>query len=307
MSFLNAIVVPAPLPLYKITVMKTLLISTDFTNASHNALLYGISMARAFQARVVLFHAYQLQVMAGMDSAMVIPEAETRAAVMDRLSQHLRALGDLDVPVVLSTAEGQAWQAIIQAAKDYDADVIITGMKHHSRLFRQLFGSTVTDLAKYTKAPMIVVPESASYRTPAKIALASDIAPETDVHTLDTLTAIGERFRSKVYIVRVIRDRFDEVYELLHRPSKLNKLSRSLDTQFTYAQHKDVAQALDFFIEAEGIDLLAVVPHKHTLMEQWFFKSTTKEMIFKSPIPVLVLPEHTLHIDPAGSRQEQHS
>lgn len=280
--------------------MKTLFITTDFTNASHNALTYGIAMARALGARIVLFHAYQLQVMAGIDTTVAIPEADTRAAVLDRLSQHLLALGDTGVRIDILAGEGQASRTILQVAKAQQADLIITGMKGHSKLFRQLFGSTVTDLAKYTTIPLLVVPETANYRKPARIAVASDIAPETDAHTLDALTEIGERFTSKVFVVRVIKDRFDEVYELLHRPAQHNRLSRSLDTHYTYARNKDVAEALGFFIEAEKIDLLALVPHKHTLLEKWFFKSTTKEMIFKSPVPLLVLPEHTKHTDPAG-------
>ena len=280
--------------------MKTLFITTDFTNASHNALQYGIAMARALGARIILFHAYQLQVVTGVDTVLAIPEETTVSGVQDRLAQHLLALGEVDVPIEVMAAEGQASRTILQVAAAQHADLILTGMKGHSKLFRQLLGSTVTDLARHTKIPLIVVPETASYRRPTRIALASDIAPETDAHTLDVLKEIGEKFLSKVYIVRVIKDRFDEVFELTHRPAKLNKLSRALDTQYMYTQHKDVAEALGFFLEAEQIDLLAMVPHKHTLLEKWFFKSTTKEMIFKSPVPLLVLPERTLHPDPAS-------
>jgi len=288
--------------------MQTILVTTDFTNASHNALLYGLGMARAFKARIILFHAYQLQAMAVPDMAtVVVPEEATRVAVMDRLSQHLRAVGDAGIDVELLAVEGQASRAIVQAAEERKADLIISGMKSHSKTFRQIFGSTVTDLAKHTHTPLIVVPEDAHYQPPSKIALASDIEPETDVHTLDALAEIGERFQSKVFVIRVISNRFEEVYELLHKTEKLNRLSRKLETQFTYAQNKDVADALSFFVQAERINLLAMVPHKHTLLEKWFFKSTTKAMIFKSPVPVLVLPEKTVRYEPAGKRAEQHS
>lgn len=287
--------------------MNTILIATDFTNASHNALLYGLNMARAFQARIILFHAYQLQVIAVPEMAMAIPEEDTRTAVRDRLSQHLRAVGDTGVKVEALTSEGPSARMIIETARERKADIIICGMKSHSKTFRHIFGSTVTDLTKHAPIPVIVVPEEAIYQPPAKIALASDIEPETDVHTLDCLSEIGERFHSKVFIVRVLSNRFEEVFELTHRSSKLNRLSRKLDTQFTYAQNKDVAEALSFFVQAENINMLALVPHKHTLLEKWFFKSTTKAMIFKSPIPVLVLPEKTVHYEPAGKRAEHHS
>lgn len=271
--------------------MKIIFVATDFSNASHNALQYALAMARPFGARVVLFHAYPVQVIAGADTTVLIPEEDTRKVVQDRLSQHCRALPDPGVEMEVLQEEGPAADTILQAAAAQEADIIIVGMKGHGKKFRQLFGSIVTELVKRTVIPMIVVPEEASSQLPKKIALASDIAPETDIHTLDALSEIGERFRSKVYIVRVISNRFEEVYELLHRPAKLNRLSQTLETQYTYTHNKDVSEALTFFIQAEGIHLLALVPHRHTLLERWFMKSTTRSMIFRSPIPLLILPE----------------
>ena len=37
-----------------------------------------------------------------------------------------------------------------------------------------------------------------------------------------------------------------------------------------------------------------MVPHKHSLLERWFVKSTTRSMIFKTRIPLLILPEVTV-------------
>lgn len=41
--------------------MQTFLIATDFSAASRNATQYGIELARAFNARVILVSAYQLR------------------------------------------------------------------------------------------------------------------------------------------------------------------------------------------------------------------------------------------------------
>lgn len=272
--------------------MKILFVTTDFSTASHNALEYAIKMAQAFSAQIILFHAYQVQVLTGVDTTVLVPEEDTRTAVEDRLKLHLLSVQPSNVNIRLLHAAGTAASTILQTAIEQGADLIISGMKHHGKALRQFFGSTVTELAKHTKLPLLVVPEEASYQPPHKIALASDIAPETE-HVLDALATIGERFHSKVYVVRVIRDRFDEVYELLRHPARLQALPPSLDTQYAYTQNKNVTEALQFYIHAEGIQLLAMVPHKHTLLEKWFFKSNTKAMIFKSPVPLLILPENT--------------
>lgn len=284
--------------------MKTIFVATDFSSASHNAFLYSLELAKAFGARVVLFHAFQASMSAYLEPTVVNTPEEIKMLVKDRLTQHLRALNDKDyIPIDLICEEGLSSPTILQAAATHGADLIISGMKHHGKTFRRFFGSTVTSLARHTSIPMIVVPEEAHYQAPSTIALASDMAPDTDMHTLDALVSIGERFQSKVYIVRVISDRFEEVYELLYHPVRFSRLSGVLETHYEYTHHKDVAEALRFFIQTSHIQLVALIPHQHNLLEKWFFKSKTQKMIFKSDIPLLILPERAVTYDAAGEHQ----
>lgn len=277
--------------LLKQLVMQTILVATDFSDASHNAFVYGLEMAKAFNARLILFHANQLPAVASVDPAPPLPGMDMEAMVKDRLRQHLRAVEDTNIAIELLYAPGSASRTIVEAATTHHADVIICGIQEGSRLLRRLFGSTVTDLATHTPIPLIAVPAAAHYQPPQAIALASDIVPEAGAHTLDMLAEIGQRFRSKVYIVRVLSDRFDEVYELKHNPTKLHRLAQALETQYTYTQHKDVANALSFLVQAIPVNLLAIVPHQHSLLEKLFFGSTTKAVIAKTTVPLLVLPE----------------
>lgn len=271
--------------------METILVATDFSDASHNAFVYGLGMARAFDAKLILFHATQLPVVSSVEPVVVLPEVETDAFVQDRLRQHLLAVDISGITVQLLQATGPASRTIVEAATTHQASVIICGIQEGSRLLRRLFGSTVTDLATHTPIPLIAVPASAYYQPPHAIALASDIIPQDGEHTLDMLSEIGLRFHSKVYIVRVLSDRFDEVYELKHHPTKLHRLSRALETQYAYTQHRDVSDALALLVQTMSIQLLAMVPHQHSMLEKLFFGSTTKAMIAKTTVPLLVLPD----------------
>jgi len=38
--------------------MKIVLIATDFSRASHNAVVYGVEFAKGIRAKVILFNAY---------------------------------------------------------------------------------------------------------------------------------------------------------------------------------------------------------------------------------------------------------
>jgi nucleotide-binding universal stress UspA family protein len=287
--------------LSKQTDMKALFVATDFSTASHNAFLYSLQLAHSLEAKVILFHAFQQMTLPNLEPTVVIPRQEMQQLVLDRLNQHLKAAASaVQVPVEVHCAEGPCVATILDEARKAQADLIISGMKESGKGLRQLFGSTVTGLARHSTIPMLVIPEEAGYKQPATIALASDIAPETDVHTLDALSVIGQRFHSKIYIVRVISDRFEEVFELLDRPAKFSRLSRALETQYEYYKNKHVTDTLTDFVQQQQVDLVALVPHQHSLLERLFFKSTTKSMIFKSSVPLLILPEQKISFEPAS-------
>src|SRR6185503_15553734 len=40
--------------------MKAILIATDFSNASRNASLYGMELAKSLKAKIILFNAYKI-------------------------------------------------------------------------------------------------------------------------------------------------------------------------------------------------------------------------------------------------------
>jgi hypothetical protein len=64
----------------------------------------------------------------------------------------------------------------------------------------------------------------------------------------------------------------------------------------TVPEDKDITQALNDFIKKHHVNILAMMPHKHTLTERLLRKSETKDMIFNTGIPIVVLPQ--IHIEP---------
>lgn len=125
------------------------------------------------------------------------------------------------------------------------------------------------------------------------IALATDgdASPDSDPHMPDMLREVGERFSSEVYLIRVTKNKFEEAFEVMNRPFKINRMVSSLDPAYQCIEGKQVTNALNDFIRDYKIDMLALVPHKQSLLESWFSRNTTRSMIFETEIPILILPE----------------
>jgi nucleotide-binding universal stress UspA family protein len=280
--------------------MKTILAATDFSSAAHNAAVYAASLAKVFNARLILYNAYQQIAYPAVEATAFISEEELKGQVKQQLEKEAAAL-DRYSQIVVETVfdENSPANGILEAAENCKANIIVMGMKASGKGLRKLIGSAVTGLIRKTTIPVIVVPEEVRSGRLNTMAFAtdSDISPESDPHILDRLRELGERFSSKLYLVRIAKNKFSEAFEVLNRPFRINRMVRTLDPVYEAIEGKDITIALSDFIREYKVDMLALLPHKHSLLETWFNKSITRSMVFETHIPLLILPEYQRELE----------
>ena len=269
--------------------MKTIIIATDFSAASLNASIYGLQLAKAVGANVILFNAYKIP-----SSASGIGVKVSRYDVMMQtdilLLAEAKKLDPNGALMDIMCDEGSANQAIINIANEKKADLIITGMKGSGKSFKKLLGSTATGLAKNTNIPLMIIPEDAKFANPGIIVFASDVFL-SDSQLPQELISFARIFNSKLYVVKVVKNKNEEWFEVAQTNQRPKRIVQVLDTSFQYPVDTDIRHALNEFIEKHKADLLVMTPHKHEWVERLFAKSKTTDMIFHTKIPLLVLPE----------------
>lgn len=270
--------------------METILIATDFSPAGRNATHYGFEFAKAIKAKVILFNAYQFPA-AHPESLVYYPVNDLEKSNYRQLAIEAETI-DPHARVALETQsrQGPVIDSILTVAHENNASFIIVGMKKHGKEIRKYFGSTVTFLKKKSFIPIIVVPEEANFSIPKKIALASDINNDTNYHILHPLKKIAEMFSSKLYVVHVIKKSMDEAVERLMRTSGITWSLKSLQPVFKFPMNDNVTKAINDFVRGNAVDMVAVIPHEHDLMERIFTRSITKDLVFHTQIPLLILP-----------------
>ena len=55
--------------------------------------------------------------------------------------------------------------------------------------------------------------------------------------------------------------------------------------------HENFREGLEQFVSEEKIDLLISIPHQHSWLEKWFFKTHTPQLLNHLNIPVMCVPE----------------
>jgi nucleotide-binding universal stress UspA family protein len=142
-------------------IIANILVPTDFGDVAARALDTAISLARAFDAKITLFHAYALPLSYGYGDLLVWPiegleQAARRrldAAVAAAKARYPRVEGVLDV--------GVAWERALEAVRARQADLVVMGTHGRQGLERVLLGSVAEKLVRLSPVPVVAVPAAA--------------------------------------------------------------------------------------------------------------------------------------------------
>ncbi|MBS1660800.1 MAG: universal stress protein [Bacteroidetes bacterium] len=272
--------------------MKRILIATDFSPASDKALEYATRLAEALGAETTLASAFMdipLPITAGVP---VISSKTMRTFTEDQLLlQASSCKVKPSIPIHTIALEGPVSGSILALAKEIGADLIVAGVKKDGKTLRRLFGDTLTALARKTHIPLLIIPEENEHWPPNEILLGEDLEPGAPIHRLDPLLEIAGVFNSTLFSTKVIRKQSDEFIAVMNKPYGVKKLESTIDVLYEYPIDKDVVHALNHFTETHSIDMVVLLPHQHYAPERWFSKGHTWAMIFRTKIPLLVLPE----------------
>jgi nucleotide-binding universal stress UspA family protein len=274
--------------------MKKILVATDFSDASRNALKYALEMANSFNACIILSTTYNEIPLPALEAHIISSEKEFKKFAQERLDKEVEIF-DPRKRIITETycGKGEPGRAILRAVKVVEPDLVITGVKSNGGGLWKLFGNTSATLAGKINVPMIVIPDRAKYAPLTSIALATeqDITADMDKGPLGKLRAIALKYHTKLYLVRVTQNSFEKAQRINNCPPRLNSMMKDLNPVYEYIYGNNIPLALTKFINVYNISMLALQPHKRSSIERWFVKSITRSMIFETHIPLLILPE----------------
>ncbi len=268
--------------------MKTILIATDFSHASRNASLYGVALAKEINANVILLNAYNITYPPAALNMCI-----SRYDIMMQIDKQLMDEADFLDPkrnlIKVMCDEGVAEDVIINIANEMQVGLIVAGMKGSGKIFERIFGSTATALAKGTNIPLMIIPEDALYKTPENIVFANDSLRANEALP-ELLTKLAGIFKSVVYDVHVAKEKNKEFFKIVET-QKQGGIMEGRHSSYEVPVDTDIRYTLRAFMQTHAADMLVMIPHKHEWLERMFIKSETKDMIFHTHIPLLVLPD----------------
>jgi nucleotide-binding universal stress UspA family protein len=141
--------------------VSRILIPTDFTEASDNAIAFGVGLAAQLGAGVIICHVYQLPMtLAGAElatSPSLASTAEIDRAARVGAQQAILRHAQQQVPLAAIVRPGDPEIEIRTIAREIGADLIILGTHGRTGLMRALLGSVTDDVVRHSEIPVLVL------------------------------------------------------------------------------------------------------------------------------------------------------
>jgi len=141
--------------------IKTILFPTDFSNGARAAMDHAISLAKDYQAKLILLYVIQdisiaeWYIPSSISAGELIEDMQKSAwQEMDKwIAEVSKQVKDVEKMVV----RGVPFVEIIQTAKERNADLIVIGTHGRTGIDHMLFGSTAEKVVRKAACPVLTV------------------------------------------------------------------------------------------------------------------------------------------------------
>ncbi|XWW43608.1 universal stress protein [Fibrella sp. USSR17] len=273
--------------------MKTILVPTDLSPMTNNALSVAVSLARSNKSEIVLLHsAIQPMPMMAYGEALPITSAAGLAVFADMEQEAHDALqrfvtnpayaGVTITPVTLTNGEG-----LITAVTDRPADLIVMASKGASGLTEWLIGSTAEIIVRHAHCPVLVVKEPVANFKPETVVCAIDVDDRLKSPHVYPFKLGSRGLHQFLYVMTPSDNRDpDGVREWVNDFAAQQGI-----TNFELAIHgaRNVPEGITTYADNVKADLIVLYTHGRKGLYHLFVGSVAEDVLNHASVPVLIM------------------
>lgn len=274
--------------------MKQIIVPTDFSTVSLNAVTYAMNMAKDINASLVLFHAYQVPVTFSevpVVTASIEQLQSDSQEKLEELKKNLEHISSGPMEILIENRLGDVVEELADLCEDYQPFAVVMGTKGSGTLERLIIGSNTISAIKRLTTPVIIIPPGSGYRKIKKIGFACDFNHVKETTPVEEIGELLKNFGATLHVLNVdYRDRHFTA-EKTQESEYLHELLQHLHPSYHYINSINVEEGINNFSDANGIDLLITIPKKHGFMESIFRRSQSSELVLHSHLPIAAIHE----------------
>lgn len=280
--------------------MINILIPTDFSNNSRNAIEYALKLFRNDKCTFYLLNAFQSYYYT--TTSLMVPEPGEPAfdkakknseQELENLVHELQKNGNKDHRFRTISDFNTVVEAIKKSLKLHKFRIVIMGTEGNSSFENRVYGSNAIHVMEHIHtSPVLIIPHTTKFDNKGKkeIVFATNYKVPYTRRAVKYLAEIASHYGAAVRILYV-----EEKHSLSSSQIQNKEILRAYLKNVVHSFHTlteiKVTAGIHSFIESRDSQMLAISNRKHGFFEGFFSKSVIEEIGYKPMVPVLVLPD----------------
>ena len=265
--------------------MKKILVPTDFSKISENALNYASQIALKTGCEIFLLNIQSLP--ANDDAGMAV---ELIKSLEESSKQRLKKVCDLvkenfeNLKISTHFSFGIPSITVKEYLESHNFYLVVMGTRGASGTDRFLFGSVAESVSKHSPCPVIIVEGDQKFEPIKKIAVPVDINYKfNELHSVvRKIVDFAKIFDAKVnwFFVNTGKSKQEAIHFMLQEGNKI-------DIEIIDAQ--TVEKGVTNYCKHHDIELLIIIKRNYGLVEQLFHRNIFSEILQHQLLPIMVV------------------
>ena len=159
---------------------------------------------------------------------------------------------------------------------------------------RFFLGSNSLSVINRITIPVYVIPPGVRFKPFKKIGLATDMRDVVDSTHVTPIRELINFFNAELHVLNVDHERSRFRPETPQESLNLDVLLSGLNPVYDFIESKDVNEGINEFAEKNNLDAVITLPKKHGLLQGLFQKSTTRELIHHTNVPLICIRKEVM-------------
>ena len=276
--------------------MRKVLVPTDFSDNSKNALNYAIELFKYDVSAFFIMHAYQDEIYA--DDAL--RSRETTDQVTEIISNRSQLKLESILKEIRETSPNPRHTYTIVSSNsmlieeadkivdEENIDIIVMGTRGKTNDRSLTFGSHTLQVLKYVQCPVLAIPENFKGMQPRHILFPTNYLIPYKRRELKLLCELAAPYRAVIDMLYISKSdtlalRQENNQDFIKEELCKNKIN------FKFGNDKSITNAIYTYIKENNIDMLVMVNTRHSFLENLLFPSTIDKVSLNLDIPFLAL------------------
>ena len=276
--------------------MKNILLPTDFSKNSINAISYALEFLKNQECQFFILNVQKATSFISDDMMLVDSSTTIYKTLIDAAKKSITNI----ITTIDEEFDNKKHQfhsivdydnfvdSINQVIEKHDIDLIVMGTKGASGISKVLFGSNTVRVMQRCTAPVLAIPDGCKFKKIDHLAFATTNSKEFKIEELEILSKIMSLNNATLQILH-LADQNHLVYDAFDNTDFLNTNFSNANHEFIDTPSDDMYNVVHEYIEKNNINMLAIMNKKHSFLERLFTTHLAERFAFKIDVPLLVM------------------